>query len=155
MMRLMARVMPPSRDVARLVSDGMDHRLSWRQRLTIRMHVTLCALCRRYERQLHLLRKAEDIRAPHKVRPWLFTTLYREFLRGRAPRCGVGVGVLSSGLGIRPVSPTLRLQCAPNPSRGSFLDLLPLLARGRWGQGQCCQCHLLLPRLDQEGYFPL
>lgn len=31
-----------------------------------------------------LLRKAEDIRAPHKVRPWLFTTLYREFLRGRA-----------------------------------------------------------------------
>lgn len=57
MMRLMAWAMPACRDVARLVSDGMDHRLPWRQRVLIRMHVTLCALCRRYERQLHLLRE--------------------------------------------------------------------------------------------------
>ena len=57
LMRLMARVMPSCRDVTRLVSESMDHDLSWRKRLTIRLHVALCALCRRYERQLHLLRQ--------------------------------------------------------------------------------------------------
>lgn len=58
MMRLMARVMPSCRDVSALVSQAMDGRVSWRRRLTIRMHLSMCGLCRRYERQLRLLREA-------------------------------------------------------------------------------------------------
>jgi hypothetical protein len=58
MMRLMARMMPSCRDISRLVSDAMDHRLPLQQRLMIRLHIGMCALCRRYERQLHLLRHA-------------------------------------------------------------------------------------------------
>lgn len=60
MMRLMARMMPSCRDVSALVSQGMDGRVSWRRRLTIRMHLSMCSLCRRYERQLRLLREAAD-----------------------------------------------------------------------------------------------
>jgi predicted anti-sigma-YlaC factor YlaD len=60
MMRLMARVMPSCRDISRLVSDAMDHRLPLHQRALIRLHLSMCALCRRYERQLHLLRHAAD-----------------------------------------------------------------------------------------------
>jgi predicted anti-sigma-YlaC factor YlaD len=58
MMRLMARVMPSCRDISRLVSDAMDHRLPLHQRALIRLHLSMCALCRRYERQLHLLHHA-------------------------------------------------------------------------------------------------
>ncbi len=55
MMRLMARVMPSCKDITQLVSEAMDRRLPWRQRLAIRLHLRLCALCRRYARQLRLL----------------------------------------------------------------------------------------------------
>ncbi|MBU6411436.1 MAG: zf-HC2 domain-containing protein [Verrucomicrobia bacterium] len=56
MMRLMARMMPPCKEIAALVSGSMDHQLPLRQRLSIRLHVMMCSLCRRYEKQLHLLR---------------------------------------------------------------------------------------------------
>jgi Putative zinc-finger len=56
MMRLMARMMPPCKEIAALVSENMDRQLPLRQRLLIRFHVMMCSLCRRYEKQLHLLR---------------------------------------------------------------------------------------------------
>lgn len=57
MMSLMARMMPSCRDVSQMVSDAMDRRLPLRKRLGIRLHVSMCALCRRYEKQLLLLRE--------------------------------------------------------------------------------------------------
>lgn len=57
MMRLMVRVMPSCRDISQLISDGMDRKLPLRKRLSIRLHVSMCGLCRRYEKQLHLLRE--------------------------------------------------------------------------------------------------
>ncbi|MCL4181473.1 MAG: zf-HC2 domain-containing protein [Verrucomicrobia bacterium] len=51
-------MMPSCRDISRLVSEAMDHRLPLHQRAMIRLHLSMCALCRRYERQLHLLRQA-------------------------------------------------------------------------------------------------
>jgi hypothetical protein len=57
MMRFLARFMPACREVSRMVSDGMDRRLPLRRRLLIRMHVSMCVLCRRYEKQLHLVRE--------------------------------------------------------------------------------------------------
>lgn len=56
LMRLMARFMPPCRDIAALVSRGMDEPLPWSRRLLIRLHVGMCRLCRRYEAQLRLIR---------------------------------------------------------------------------------------------------
>lgn len=55
LMRAMTRVMPSCRDISELISAGMDRRLPWRKRLSIRLHVSLCKFCRRYEKQLHLL----------------------------------------------------------------------------------------------------
>lgn len=57
MMRLMVRVMPSCRDISQLISDGMDGHLPLRKRLSIRLHVSMCGYCRRYEKQLHLLRE--------------------------------------------------------------------------------------------------
>jgi hypothetical protein len=56
MMRAMARMMPSCKEIAALVSENMDRQLPIRQRLPIRFHVMMCSLCRRYEKQLHLLR---------------------------------------------------------------------------------------------------
>lgn len=55
MMRLMVRVMPSCRDISQLISDAMDRNLPWHKRLSIRLHVSMCKFCRRYEKQLHLL----------------------------------------------------------------------------------------------------
>ena len=55
MMRLMVRVMPSCRDISQLISDGMDRHLPLRKRLSIRLHVSMCKYCRRYENQMHLL----------------------------------------------------------------------------------------------------
>ena len=56
MMRLMVRAMPSCRDISQLISAGMDRNLPLRKRLSIRLHVSMCGFCRRYEKQLHLLR---------------------------------------------------------------------------------------------------
>lgn len=56
MMRLMAQMMPSCKDVSQLVSASMDRKLPLRQRLIIRVHVLMCSLCRRYHKQLHILR---------------------------------------------------------------------------------------------------
>lgn len=55
MMRLMVRVMPSCKDISELISQAMDRQLPLRKRLSIRLHVSMCGLCRRYEKQLHLL----------------------------------------------------------------------------------------------------
>ena len=46
------------RDIARMASDQLDRPLPFRQRVSFRMHLLMCRLCRRYVRQLVLLRRA-------------------------------------------------------------------------------------------------
>ena len=46
------------RQVTRLVSQGLDAKLSWPQRLGVRLHLLYCVWCRRYAAQLRILRKA-------------------------------------------------------------------------------------------------
>jgi hypothetical protein len=58
LMRLMVRVMPSCRDISQLISAGMDQNLPVRKRLSIRLHVSMCKFCRRYEKQLHLLHES-------------------------------------------------------------------------------------------------
>jgi hypothetical protein len=46
------------RQATRLVSQGMDTKLPWHQRLAVRIHLLYCVWCRRYASQLQILRKA-------------------------------------------------------------------------------------------------
>ena len=46
------------RQVTRLVSQSMDARLPWHQRLAVRIHLLYCVWCRRYAAQIQYLRKA-------------------------------------------------------------------------------------------------
>ena len=46
------------RHVTRLVSQSMDARLPWYQRLGVRIHLLYCVWCRRYAAQLQFLRKS-------------------------------------------------------------------------------------------------
>ena len=46
------------RQITRLVSQSMDVKLAWHQRLAIRVHLVYCVWCRRYASQIQFLRKA-------------------------------------------------------------------------------------------------
>jgi len=46
------------RQVTRLVSQSMDAKLRWYQRLGMRIHLLYCVWCRRYAAQLRFLRRA-------------------------------------------------------------------------------------------------
>ncbi len=52
------------RQVTRLVSQSMDARLRWHQRLAVRFHLIYCVWCRRYAAHIQLLRKAARGLAP-------------------------------------------------------------------------------------------
>ncbi|MHB1515352.1 MAG: anti-sigma factor family protein [Acidiferrobacteraceae bacterium] len=45
------------RDVARLLSYAEETSLSWRERWAVRVHQLFCVYCRRYGRQIVLLRR--------------------------------------------------------------------------------------------------
>ncbi|HEY9197929.1 MAG TPA: zf-HC2 domain-containing protein [Gammaproteobacteria bacterium] len=46
------------KDASRLVSEGLERPLGWRERWALRLHLWLCDNCRRFERQIRLLRRA-------------------------------------------------------------------------------------------------
>ncbi len=46
------------KDVTRLVSMSQDVRLPWLQRLKVRLHLSVCAACARFEAQVRFLREA-------------------------------------------------------------------------------------------------
>lgn len=43
-------------ETARLVSEGMDHKLSFSKRLKLKTHLRVCAICGRVAKQLEMLR---------------------------------------------------------------------------------------------------
>lgn len=46
------------KEVPRLVSESLDRKLSLRQRIAMRIHLFMCKLCARYERQIHFIKRA-------------------------------------------------------------------------------------------------
>lgn len=46
------------RETSALVSKSLDERLSWRERIAVRLHLAMCSACRAFERQMLLLRSA-------------------------------------------------------------------------------------------------
>jgi len=45
-------------DISALVSRAQDRRLSWGERLAVRLHLLICHGCRQFARQLRFLRVA-------------------------------------------------------------------------------------------------
>ena len=46
------------REVTRLVSQGLDRRLGFRDRVALRLHFAICRGCTNFSHQLHFLRRA-------------------------------------------------------------------------------------------------
>jgi len=46
------------KDASRLVSQQQDDQLTYWQRLTLRLHLSVCAACARFEQQIRFLRSA-------------------------------------------------------------------------------------------------
>ncbi len=44
--------------ITRLLSDGMERPLTWMERIEIKIHISMCTLCRSYE---HNVRRLHDI----------------------------------------------------------------------------------------------
>lgn len=45
------------KDATRLISEGLDHRLSIWQRINLRLHVMMCKACNAYKRQIEGLQR--------------------------------------------------------------------------------------------------
>ena len=53
------------KDATRLVSESIDRKLPFHQRIGIRIHLLMCKFCSRYEKQLVFLRKASRTQKMH------------------------------------------------------------------------------------------
>ena len=58
LIRGLADLSPGCRTATRLQSEALDHKLPFRQRLGLRIHLLLCKWCRRYGKQITFLRGA-------------------------------------------------------------------------------------------------
>lgn len=45
------------KEASKLVSEGQERGLGLREKIGLRLHLWICVNCRRFERQLHLLRQ--------------------------------------------------------------------------------------------------
>lgn len=54
----LARKLPHCKQVAPLMSQAMERPLSWRQWVQVKLHLVVCLMCVRYQKQLWLLREA-------------------------------------------------------------------------------------------------
>jgi putative zinc finger protein len=46
------------KEASKLISEGMDRRLSVTERITLRLHVRICDACTRFTSQVEFLRRA-------------------------------------------------------------------------------------------------
>jgi hypothetical protein len=45
------------KEATRLISDGLDRRLPFRQRMSLRLHVMMCGACTAYKRQVEAIHR--------------------------------------------------------------------------------------------------
>lgn len=43
--------------ITRLLSDAQERKLSWKENLTVRVHITMCSGCRNFANQMPVLRQ--------------------------------------------------------------------------------------------------
>jgi hypothetical protein len=56
--RLIWRLLPDCKKIVALASQSLDRRLSWRERITMKLHMITCAACLRFFEQSKFLRRA-------------------------------------------------------------------------------------------------
>ena len=49
------------REASRLISQGMDRRLSFAEKIALRLHLGICDACTRFGRQVEFIRRALKI----------------------------------------------------------------------------------------------
>jgi hypothetical protein len=50
------------REVSELISESLDHRISWWKRLNLWMHLSMCKLCARFSKDVqHLHRETQQV----------------------------------------------------------------------------------------------
>ncbi len=54
------------KEATQLVSESLDRKLSFHQRIGIRIHLLMCKFCLRYDKQLMFLRKASRTQKMHE-----------------------------------------------------------------------------------------
>ena len=52
------KLMLPCKEATRLVSQGLDRRLGFGERVALRVHFAICGGCKNFDRQLKLLRES-------------------------------------------------------------------------------------------------
>lgn len=62
----MGHLMLNCKEVTQLVSESLDRKLPFHQRVGIRIHLLMCNLCSRYERQLLFIRKVSRAQKMHQ-----------------------------------------------------------------------------------------
>lgn len=80
---LVSALLPACRDVSRLQSQALDQSIAWPERLGLGLHRLVCRWCRRYGKQIRILRHAVD---GHPTRfdetvPWILTIESRERIK--------------------------------------------------------------------------
>ncbi|MEI6085289.1 MAG: zf-HC2 domain-containing protein [Verrucomicrobiota bacterium] len=55
MKKQLALLLPSCRDATRLASAALDRPLSARERFSLRLHLLVCGICRRYQKQINFL----------------------------------------------------------------------------------------------------
>lgn len=50
--------MKTCKDISGLLSESMDRPLTWRERWAVRLHLSMCRHCSRFQNHLHFLHKA-------------------------------------------------------------------------------------------------
>jgi hypothetical protein len=61
----MGHLMLNCKEVTHLVSESLDRKLPFHQRVGIRIHLLMCKLCSRYEQQLLFIRKVSRAQKMH------------------------------------------------------------------------------------------
>lgn len=72
------------KEASRLVSEGQERKLALRERLGLRLHLWMCARCRRFEQQIRLLRRSlrrMSIQAEVEAQEVVLTPEARERIR--------------------------------------------------------------------------
>jgi hypothetical protein len=60
-----AQRLPACEDIIPLISAARDRKLTWKERISVRLHLAVCSLCRRYANQLEYLHQAMHQHAQH------------------------------------------------------------------------------------------
>ena len=65
--QILSRLNLTCRDASRFVSQQMDRDLEMSERVGLSIHLALCGSCRRYRRQLELLRRVTNLAFRHPL----------------------------------------------------------------------------------------